>query len=263
MSSAVIKFVTNRLLKDNQWNRLGMEDPYYEHVLVAQGDHPKYRKVQRRIPDGLCSKDLDVLSKFRKRAYRYDMWFSFAGVKFGWANIIGLVPILGQLVNIYWSITLLQLARTLDEGLPLDIQLIFIINVLIDFLLGLIPIVGDLIVLGYKANLRNYLVLEKHLERVGQKNLGLIEADEVRPGFINEKVQPLMEKKVLPAAAKTGESIKEFIANHAHSSATKSQGSGSDSEKDTSFASSASTGATSFTTSSSLMDGSKPTPLQR
>ena len=141
------------------------------------------------------------------------MWFSFLGVKFGWSNLVGIVPIAGPIVSAYWSLSLLMTARKLDDGLPLDIQGIFITNIVIDFLLGLIPIVGDLIEIGYKANLRNFLLLEKHLYRVGQKNLGNIDPDEVRPGFINDKVQPVLEEKIIPGTAKVGKQIGSFVSN--------------------------------------------------
>lgn len=38
-------------------------------------------------------------------------------------------------------------------------------NVMLDFGLGLIPIVGDLINIAYKANTRNCILLEEHLKR--------------------------------------------------------------------------------------------------
>lgn len=210
MSQFVFKYFANRILRDNQLNKFGVEDPYYEYIpLDDQGKRTK--KVKRRIPDGLSPKDVQVLETLRKKAYRYDMWFNFLGVKFGWANVVGIIPIAGQIVATYWSLTMLITARSLDDGLPLDIHFIFIFNVLIDFLLGLIPIVGDLIEIGFKANSRNFLLIEKHLERVGQKNLGIIQPDEVRPNFLNDKVQPVFEETIVPGTIKAGEQIKHFV----------------------------------------------------
>lgn len=225
MSSIVVKFVANRLLKDNQWNKFGVEDPYYEYIPTHTNKNTgktTYKKVSRRVPQGLSDNDEKVLNQVRKQAYRYDMWFNFMGVKFGWTNIVGIVPVVGTLVSTYWSLGLLILARRLDDGFPLDLQLLFLLNILIDFLLGLIPFVGDLIEVGYKTNLRNYLLLEKHLDRVGQKNLGLISPAEVRPGFINDKVQPVVDESIVPNAKKAGTKIKNFIHDHSASSSTGS-----------------------------------------
>lgn len=195
-----------------------MEDPYYENVHIGDAHgKPKYKKVPRRIPSGLSSNDETVLDKVKKKAYRYDMWFSLLGYRVGWANIIGVIPVVGSIVQTYWLISLFLVARGLDDGLPLDLQLLFLLNILIDFSLSLIPIVGDLIEIGYKANSRNFLLLEKHLQRVGDKNLGLINPEDVRPGIINDRIQPFVEEKVVPSVAKASDSVKVFVNKQLHS----------------------------------------------
>lgn len=67
----------------------------------------------------------------------------------------------------------MKTARDVDGGLPLDVQAQFLFNIIVDFLIGLIPIVGDVVEIMYKANSRNALILEKHLKAKGEKNLGL------------------------------------------------------------------------------------------
>lgn len=208
MSSFILKYITNRLLKDNQWNRLGVEDPYHEYVEATTTLGKVYeKKIPRRIPDGLSINDTKILQTFKNKAYRYDMWFSVLGVKFGWTNIVGIIPVVGTIVSTYWSLKLLWMTRSLDDGFPLDLQLLFILNIGIDFLLGLIPFVGDIIEIGYKSNSRNYLLLEKHLVRVGMKNQGLITEDEVRSNYINNNIQPVLNEKVIPSMQHAGEKI--------------------------------------------------------
>lgn len=246
MSLFVIKFITNRLIKDNQWNKFAVEDPYYEYFPIARdskGNTTKTKRVKRRVPDGISPNDYKILNKVRKKAYRYDMSFNFLGIKVGWTNIVGLIPAFGSIIAIYWSLSIFSLARKIDDGLPLDLQLLFLINILIDFALSLIPIVGDIIEIGYKANLRNFLLLNKHLIKVGEKNLGLIDESEVRPNFINDKVSPFVDDKVKPGAIKAGESVQNFVNKHLHSgSSTPSSNSAS------SFASRSPTLQTSSTT---------------
>lgn len=171
MLSFIAKIVAKKLLKDNQWNRFGVEDPYYETVQVSN----RFGKVMnvkkpRKVPQGISENDLDILMKFQKRAHRYDMLFNLWGISFGWSNIVGLIPFVGTFISTYWSVKLLLLARQLDDGLPIDLLFLFILNIVIDLVIGFIPIVGDLIVIGYKSNLRNYTLLRKHLEKVGEKN---------------------------------------------------------------------------------------------
>lgn len=45
----------------------------------------------------------------------------------------------------------------------MNLRLQMMANVIFDFLIGLIPLVGDFINIMYKANLRNFVLLEKHL----------------------------------------------------------------------------------------------------
>lgn len=234
MSSFVVKWVANRFLKDNQLTKFGVEDPYYEYVPLGSTDKhnkPKYKKVARRIPNGISENDIKVLSDVRRQAYRYDMWFSLFGLKFGWSNVIGIIPVLGAIVSNFWSLKIYWAARKLDDGLPLDIQLIFLFNLVVDFMLSLIPFVGDIIEIGYKANLRNFLLLEKHLVRVGEKNMGIITEDEVRPGFINDKVQPFVEETIVPNAKKAGAQIKHLVNRNINSDPAASQASAPTTQK--------------------------------
>ncbi|KAI5966780.1 AKR1 [Candida pseudojiufengensis] len=243
MSSFILKWITNRLIKDNQWNKFGVEDPYYEYVVtnINRKGEKKYKKVERKIPQGIDEHDIKILKLFKKRAYRYDYWFSIFGVQFGWTNLVSIVPIFGTIVQTFWSLQLLYLAKQITDGLPLDLQLLFLLNIAIDFGLGLIPIVGSIIEIGYKANSRNYLLLEKHLTRVGEKNMGIISKEEVRPGYINDTVQPYIDDKVKPYiddkvipyidetikpnAIKAGEQILDLLHRKPRSTSTSSEAS--------------------------------------
>ena len=194
----IAKYVVNRLLRDNQWDRIGVEDPYSMQVEVKRRGKVVTKKVPRPIPDGVNDNDAQVLKEFRKRAVRYDQWFLWGLIKFGWSLIVNLVPVAGPVVLMYWLLLLLWLTRKLSDPFPLDLLLLFLLNIALDFGLGLIPVVGSLVAIGYKANSRNYGLLDRHLQRIGQRNLGNITNEEVRPGFINDKLQPVLEKDVLP-----------------------------------------------------------------
>lgn len=221
MFTFLARWVVARLLKDNQLNRLGVEDPYYEYV--QQGS--KTKKIKRKVPEGLSANDTKVLNDVRSSAYRYDQWFQLGGVKMGLSNFVSFVPVVGAVITNYWLLKLYMRARQLDDGLPLDLLLIFFFNIIIDFVLSLIPVIGSFIEIGYKANSRNFLLLERHLERVGQKNQGLIPENEVRPGFINDKVQPFVDTKIVPEAQKMGELIRHFVGEHLSSAEASVQSS--------------------------------------
>ena len=224
MSSIIAKFILNRLLKDNQWNKIGVENPYYQLVPIEEDSkgNIKYKKIPRAVPDGISVNDLTILESFKRKAYRYDYWFSILGISFGWCNIISLIPIVGTVISTYWSLKLLRLTWRLDYGFPLDLQILFIINIVIDFVLGLIPFVGTIIEIGYKANSRNYLLLEKHLQRVGEEKLGYITKEEIRPGFINDKIQPFVEDKIKPMALKSSEQVLELLHHRGNNNKPRS-----------------------------------------
>lgn len=131
----------------------------------------KKMKRPRQIPEGLSHNDERVLKRVMRRAYHLDMLFNVFGYKVGWSGIVGVVPVIGDLTGIVFSLLLFKTAREVDGGLPWDVQGYFLLNIIVDFLLGLVPIVGDFVEVMYKANSRNALVLEKHLKEKGRINI--------------------------------------------------------------------------------------------
>lgn len=164
-----------------------IDDPYYVRIPINNAK-TKFRKSQRPLPDNLSDNDLKILTTFKNRAYRYDMAFSFIGVPFGTAAFYQLIPIFGSIYTTWNSLKLLFMTRQLSNGFPPDLFMICILNILVDLLLGLIPIIGDLITVGYKANLRNYAMVRSHLFDISEYNSGLISKEQIRPNFFNRKI---------------------------------------------------------------------------
>ena len=81
-------------------------------------------------------------------------------IRFGLDPILGLIPGFGDLVSPLFTIGLLWQAR--DLSLPRVVQLRMIFNVAIDMLLGVVPVVGDLFDVAWKANNMNLALLERH-----------------------------------------------------------------------------------------------------
>lgn len=59
----------------------------------------------------------------------------------------------------------------IDGGLPSRLKMMMLINVIFDFIIGLVPFVGDIADAMYKCNSRNAVLLEKHLREKGAKTL--------------------------------------------------------------------------------------------
>lgn len=81
--------------------------------------------------------------------------------RFGLDPLLGLFPWLGDLIGAMISgLTVLAVVR---HGVSGKVLLMMTGNVLLDILLGSIPVIGDLFDFAYKTNTRNRNLLRKHL----------------------------------------------------------------------------------------------------
>jgi Domain of unknown function (DUF4112) len=103
--------------------------------------------------------DLDRTAGLLDSRYRVP----FTDVRFGWDAIVGLLPVVGDLATAAASLHLVHRARTLGADDRLASRMLC--NVLIDALLGFIPIVGTVFDVFFRANERNLKLLIDHIER--------------------------------------------------------------------------------------------------
>lgn len=89
-----------------------------------------------------------------------DSRFNFLGIRFGIDPLLGLVPGLGDLVSLILSLYLIWIGINLKIP-PLEI-LRMVLNIAVDFLVGLIPVAGDIGDIVFKANIRNLKILQKY-----------------------------------------------------------------------------------------------------
>ncbi len=82
------------------------------------------------------------------------------GYRFGLDGLVGLVPGIGDTVMAVPAVYLILRARGM--GTPGHVQARMAGNVLVDVLVGAIPLVGDLADFGFKANTRNVRLLRDH-----------------------------------------------------------------------------------------------------
>ena len=74
--------------------------------------------------------------------------------------IVGLVPGVGDLISPLFTIALLWQSH--DLNLPRVVQLRMLFNVVIDTVIGMIPLAGDLFDFAWKANDMNMALLERY-----------------------------------------------------------------------------------------------------
>lgn len=81
-------------------------------------------------------------------------------MRFGLDPIVGLIPGAGDIVTGFFSAMMLLHAVRLR--IPKVIIVRMMANTALDLLTGVVPLLGDLFDAGFKANLRNLALLERH-----------------------------------------------------------------------------------------------------
>lgn len=146
-------------------NTNNTQDPLF--ALVEDPKKPgKMKKVKKQIPAYIPEHDAMILAKVRTRAYRLDCGlFTLFGVRFGWESVIGLIPAVGDAIGAFFALLVFKKCRQVEGGLDTGTQIQMMINILVDFLVGLIPFVGDIADAAFKANTKNVRLLERHLDQ--------------------------------------------------------------------------------------------------
>ncbi|WP_366657783.1 DUF4112 domain-containing protein [Fodinicurvata sp. EGI_FJ10296] len=123
------------------------------------------RDVSGGVPPGLSVDEARRLRRLQSLARVMDSAVSVPGTRWrvGLDPIIGLVPGIGDAAGLAVSAYGLIEARRL--GIPKSLMLRMMANIGIDAAVGAIPLFGDLFDAGFKANIRNLRLIERHLDR--------------------------------------------------------------------------------------------------
>ncbi len=98
----------------------------------------------------------------RKIARLMDSKFKLPGTKlrFGLDPILGIIPGLGDLsAFIVSAVLVVYMSR---YGVSRKVIILMVLNIVFDFVIGSIPILGHVFDFAYKANNRNIRLLERH-----------------------------------------------------------------------------------------------------
>jgi hypothetical protein len=106
-----------------------------------------------------------LLERIEREAARLDTRFQipWTRVRYGWDPIWGFIPIAGDIVAAGYALRLVAWAHRFGLGPKLTARLL--LNVAIDFSIGVIPIAGPFIDLFYRSNTRNLALLLAELKR--------------------------------------------------------------------------------------------------
>ena len=112
----------------------------------------------------LPGKQISKLSKLRRVSRLLDNAITIPGTKisFGLDPIMGLLPGGGDTIT--GGIAAYIVVEAARMGVPREILYKMVTNIAIDSFVGTVPVVGDLFDVGWKANVKNIELLEKHLD---------------------------------------------------------------------------------------------------
>lgn len=147
-----------------------VQDPYF--AMVEDPRKPgKLKKVKKQIPAYIPEHDAEILAAVRRRAYRLDMClFDLFGIRFGWEAVIGIIPAIGDAIGVFFALLIFKKCCQVEGGLNGSIKLRMLLNIAIDFAVGLVPFVGDLADAAFKCNTKNLRLLERELDKKHKPN---------------------------------------------------------------------------------------------
>jgi hypothetical protein len=102
------------------------------------------------------------IHNYEKITRLLDDGFAIGPFRFGLDPIIGLLPVVGDALPTIFSVYLFAIA--LQAGATPGTLLRMALNILIDWLFGSIPIIGDIFDIFFKASSRNLRLLKKTVD---------------------------------------------------------------------------------------------------
>jgi hypothetical protein len=115
--------------------------------------------LNERPPDA----DLAALNRLKTLERLLDRQFSIAGVQFGIDSIIGLAPVVGDLVT--GALGLYVIAEARRIGVSRWTIARMYTNWGLDVTIGAVPVVGDLFDLAFRSNTKNVRLLIEEVEK--------------------------------------------------------------------------------------------------
>src|SRR5437868_14239309 len=105
------------------------------------------------------------LARLDALARLLDVAFILPGtnIRYGIDGIIGLIPVVGDLITTAISLWLVREARAL--GAPWHITARMLGNVALDGVVGMVPLAGDAFDVMFRANIRNMRLLRRWMDR--------------------------------------------------------------------------------------------------
>ncbi|ORX73161.1 hypothetical protein DL89DRAFT_88912 [Linderina pennispora] len=157
----------------------------------------------------MAQPDVDKrLKKLHRRAKLLDSQFSCCCglLRFGLDSLIGLIPVIGDFAGVFLAVTYMNTIRR-QFDIPATLASQMTLNIGIDFAVGLVPLLGDIVDTMFKANMRNYKIVEEYVAK-SRADASLRTVEEGRAGQHHSK------RDYLPTVPlRNAEHITQALAN--------------------------------------------------
>lgn len=109
------------------------------------------------------------VERLRRLARWLDDRFRIPGtdIRFGLDALLGLLPGVGDTITAVWGAYFIGRAHRMNA--PAGLKARMAGNVILDLVIGSIPLLGDIFDVGFKSNTRNVALLDAHLARQDRK----------------------------------------------------------------------------------------------
>jgi hypothetical protein len=123
------------------------------------------RKPKARVPLPPTAGKLEINPTLVKLVHLLEESIAIPGTnaRFGLDSVVGLVPVVGDLLPLVFGYFLMREAKRL--GMSKYQLSLMATNYALDVIGGLVPVVGDIWDFTFKANKKNLRLLQKHVER--------------------------------------------------------------------------------------------------
>ena len=117
-------------------------------------------EVLNRAPE-----EFSQIDQLETLAHLMDNAFEIPGTKirFGIDSFIGLIPVLGDTISLAISAFIMSYAKQINLPKHKIWQMRF--NAFMDWLIGIVPFIGDAFDVAWKANRKNVKIMKDHIEK--------------------------------------------------------------------------------------------------
>ena len=105
-----------------------------------------------------------ALARLERYATQMDARFRVPGtrIRFGLDPLIGLLPVVGDVLGL--ALSLYLVVEAIRLGVSKRVLFRMLRNVGLEALVGVVPVLGDVFDIGFKANMRNAALLKSYIE---------------------------------------------------------------------------------------------------